>query len=101
MSNILSLSLEESLKSNTLEGLKNICRVFNISGFASLKKAELVIHVKSYFISSEFKNQFLEVLNDSMIIMLYLILTNKKNIEYLELKKNLRLIVPILHLILH
>ena len=79
-------SIEENLKSKSVNELKDIAREYNISGFASLRKADLIILLIQNMKSKEFFENLKEKLNDTMFLFLDLILEKGNSKKYSEVK---------------
>ncbi len=78
--------LKNSLEYLTVEDLKNIARENNYSGFAKLRKAELIAKLVRFMKTQGFKQGVVEILNDSKIIFLYIIYTENGYIDYDDLR---------------
>ena len=79
-------SLEKSLGYKNISKLKDIAREHNISGFASLRKAELITLLNQNMKSKEFYNNLKEKLTDTMFLFLDLILEEEGTRKYSDLK---------------
>jgi hypothetical protein len=79
-------SLEESLNLKNVSELKDIAREHNISGFSSLKKAELITLLTQNMKSKDFYENLREKLIDTMLIFLDIILEKGNSKKYSELK---------------
>lgn len=79
-------SLEESLNLKNVSELKDIAREHNISGFSSLKKAELITLLAQNMKSKDFYESLREKLIDTMLIFLDIILEEGNSKKYSELK---------------
>lgn len=81
-------SLEASLNLKNVSELKVIAREHNISGFSSLKKAELITLLAQNMKSKDFYEHLREKLIDTMLIFLDIILEGGNSKKYSELKIN-------------
>ena len=79
-------SLKDSLKFNTMEELKDIAREFDIRGFSTLRKEELIDYLVREMQTEDFIEKTQKRLNKSMLILLNIILTNQE-IKYEDLKE--------------
>lgn len=79
-------SLEKSLNYKNVSELKQIAREHNISGFSSLKKAELITLLTQNMKSKVFYDNLREKLIDTMFLFLDLILEGEGSRKYPDLK---------------
>jgi len=79
-------SLEKSLNYKNVGELKQIAREHNISGFASLKKAELITLLAQNMKSKAFYDNLRDKLIDTMFLFLDLILEGEGSRKYPDLK---------------
>ena len=75
------LKLKNGLEHLTIEALKNIARENNYTGFAGLRKAELIAKLVKFMKTQRFKHGVIESLNHSKIILLYIIYTENGYID--------------------
>ena len=81
------MSLRDSLKYNNLDELKDIAREFDIGGFSTLKKKELIEFLVREMQTEDFKEKAQKKITKSMLILLNIILKNQE-IHYDDLKEN-------------
>ena len=80
-------SLKDSLEFNTKQELRDIAREFDIRGFSTLKKKELIDYLVREMQTEGFKEKAQKKLTKSMLILLNIILTNQE-VKYDDLKEN-------------